>query len=207
MCVCVKMWYKLYQCAWISFPCNSVSSVTQIFLIEISSGSDLLRVGCHFRFSLVTLNAKSRPVAAPKGGAYSPGRGSAKKRSFQESSGNQVLDVTLVDKTGPVNVTLWGDCAATVETHLADFLRQHGAETSRRFIVALHNVRCVTTPSNRFNGTVVTSLKSLHTNRAPRRELGVAELALNFEFNWAPHQISCKFGDATPPWVVLWRVF
>jgi hypothetical protein len=114
----------------------------------------------------------------------------------------KVVDVHLVDPTGPVFVSLWGDLATTLEDLMAEFLREHPPSSNLRPIVVLENVKAVKEVANQWNGTIVTPMKHLQTVRAVS---GVAASLLSFaKTPTSPFMRPAPF-QKPPPSVVLSR--
>ena len=105
-----------------------------------------------------------RPVPVRDAGR-SPG-----KRKASGSSGEVVaLDVKFADKTGPVNFTLWEETAREMLALIPG---------AGRRVFRLENMRVATLPQNDWNGTVLTTLKVVHSvSRAPNREGTIVRLA------------------------------
>jgi len=145
---------------------------------------------------LVSDNAATRTVTVGKQNA------SPKKRGREPVKDTKVIDVHLVDPTGPVFVSLWSDMATTFENLLAEFLRKHPPSSKLRPIVVLENVRAVTMVANEWNGTIVTPMKHLQTVRAVG---GFAPSELSFaEKSTSPFMRPAPF-QKPPPSVMLSR--
>ena len=145
---------------------------------------------------LASENVAPRSVTVGRPGS------SPRKRGVEPVKETRVVDVHLVDPTGPVFVSLWGDLATTLEDLMAEFLRKHPPPSNLRPIVVLENVRAVKMVANEWNGTIVTPMKHLQTVRAVS---GVAASLLSFaETPTSPFMGPAPF-QRPPPSVVLSR--
>jgi len=145
---------------------------------------------------LVSDNVATRSVTVGKQDS------SPKKRGREPAKDTKVVDVYLVDPTGPVFVSLWGDLATTLEDLMAEFLRKHPPPSTLRPIVVLENVRAMKMVANEWNGTLVTPMKHLQTVRAVG---GFAPSQLSFaETPTSPFMRPAPF-QKPPPSVVLSR--
>ena len=101
-------------------------------------------------------DAKPRTaMVAPRGG--SPAKRSAHGVVKVETL---VLDVMLVDSTGPVLLTVWSE-HATAFLEAKDKLRH--ASAVAKIIVKIQGFRVTTMAQSEWNGRVVTTIKTLHT--------------------------------------------
>ncbi len=127
---------------------------------------------------------------------------SPKKRGVEPANETRVVDVILVDPTGPLRVSLWGDLATTLENLMGEFLRKHPPPSKLRPIVVLENVRPMKMMATEYYGAIVTSMKYLETVPAVS---GVAGSLLSFaEMSTSPFMAPAKF-QIPPSSVVLSR--
>ena len=80
-----------------------------------------------------------------------------------------VLDVWLLDSTGPVAVTCWGDAATDLLNKLQELRIEGGAY---RCYVAQSVVRVCELQKNDWNGKSITPIKTLHTVQRSGRNAG-----------------------------------
>ncbi len=138
----------------------------------------------------------------PRSVTFGKQASSPRKRGVEPVKETRVVDVHLVDPTGPVCVSLWGDLATTLEDIMAEFVRKHPPPSKQRPIVVLENVRAMKEVATQWNGTIVTPVKYLQTVRAGN---GVAASLLSFaETSTSPFMAPAPF-QIPPPSVVLSR--
>ena len=125
------------------------------------------------------------------------------KRSKSEQQLYQVIDLVIVDRTGPVLITLWGADAEIAETLLADFLNVHDSDVEERPLMALQNLRFQAIPQNSLNGRTVTRINILTNNR---KQASISpQNAACIDAATSPYMSSAKF--VIPPVSVVLQRF
>jgi hypothetical protein len=69
-----------------------------------------------------------------------------------------VLDLLVLDCTGPIRVTLWGECATQFLSLKA---RAIGEQTNIKPVITLRDFKMISHPVNKWNGAIETSVKVL----------------------------------------------
>ena len=93
----------------------------------------------------------------------SPGKRSLQNRENKES--NSVCDLLLMDKTGPVIITLWGDLVHTWYSTMGNPATPY---------IRLTNLRVAELPRTEWNGTSVSRMRVLHSTSPTSRAAGTA---------------------------------
>ena len=93
----------------------------------------------------------------------SPGKRSLQNRENKES--NSVCDLVLMDKTGPVIITLWGDLVHTWYSTMGNPATPY---------IRLTNLRVAELPRTEWNGTCVSRMRVLHSTSPTTRAAGTA---------------------------------
>ena len=86
---------------------------------------------------------------------------SPKKRYMNEHSETTVLDVIVIDKTGPVLVSLWGSIVNTLEKLMIAFRYKVGPNSSVKPLVLFENLKAATWVSSSYNGEILSSMNHL----------------------------------------------
>ena len=103
---------------------------------------------------LLECDDEPRPIVA-KEGPRSP----AKRKPQAFSAEATALDMVLAGNTGPVNVTLWDDAAH----QMLSLLGTRRTAGPQKIIVRLEHVRVANLSKSEWNGTIITSLKVVHS--------------------------------------------
>jgi len=103
---------------------------------------------CMFEGALLHWDEEARSVTARDQSA------SPTKRKRNDYS---VLDVLMIDRTGPMQATLFGD------ELVADFLQEVSRNPNKTKIVSFTEARIVEYQKNEWNGTILTSMRMLHS--------------------------------------------
>ena len=97
--------------------------------------------------------------------AYRNSMSSPKKRSVCETSETTVCDVIVIDKTGPVLVSLWGDVIESLEAIVDAHRQQVGSTSSEKPLLLFENLKAVSPLNKSYHGEILTSLNQLQTTR------------------------------------------
>ena len=146
--------------------------------IEYLSAAALLasapKTKCHFQGKLVgdlteprTITWTSSPASSPQrrprnsDGQYVSEGSNTLKRKRGEEEETHVLDVLLVDKTGPIIMTLWGDEAKTFSSKV-----EQCQQRCQDVVVDCKFVEVNTMQKNNWNGNCVTQMRQLKSLEA-----------------------------------------
>ena len=122
-----------------------------------------------FKFEgyLISTQLKLRSIANPQ----SPSKRPAQGKASQEKGDTKVLDVMAVDKSGPIQVSLWGDVAETMVRLTEEYVRNMGPQCHKKPLVLFENVRIMRTVANNFNGNSLTNMNYLQSVRGPHGQV------------------------------------
>jgi hypothetical protein len=137
---------------------------------------------CHFQGVLVACDNEPRNIEFPD---QSPRK---RKQAFE---GNRIADFLLVDQTGPIGVSVWGDFAEQICLLWRELQQARGCGTIGRCIVDLKRVRIQNLPKSSWNGEVLTRIRSLASVEAAGSETGTMLQAVNIPST--PNMISMSF--------------
>ena len=124
-------------------------------LLETETGARV-----HYEGKLVYGDPSPRELPS-KVTSGSPGKRSLQNRENKES--NSVCDLLLMDKTGPVIITLWGDLVHTWYSTMGNPATPY---------IRLTNLRVAELPRTEWNGTSVSRMRVLHSTSPTSRAAG-----------------------------------
>ena len=118
---------------------------------------------------------RTAKVRAP-GGSASPAKRTA---DGEEKVDKPVVDVILLDHTGPMNVTLWGDLAMKFFEEKSRLVSSAATSERKAIVMQLKNFKLTKPAPNDWNGKVLTKMKSLNSKEGRSPETATS-MSLGF---------------------------
>ena len=121
----------------------------------------------YFVYEGYVLAHDDKPRAVGKGDA---GKSPSKRKASAPEKTTMAMDVLVMDRTGPLILTLWDDAVkqflAEVAAKQTGARRGGRAEQQQKPIIRVTNVRVSSLSSSDWNGAMVTPIRTLHTSSA-----------------------------------------
>ena len=118
-----------------------------------------------------------------------------KASDMSEKQDKEILDIVLLDNTGPLMVTLWGDCVTSFFEQKRNL--PQGTQANQKSIVHLSALTYGKLPNSEWNGVCLSTIKVMSTMEA--RSKAAATVVTFMTLPSSPYLTKEKFDIPRPP--------